>query len=100
MLVFAKENIRLEAQRDTQRNVQAERDLRVAAERERDTERTHPVEAMFNSGFFVIVPDLPDDPSVEEIFAWQQSEPKEYKFKLINLQHHKVDKFVPELRRT
>jgi len=55
---------------------------------------------MFNSGFFVIVPDLPDDPSVEEIFAWQQSEPKEYEFKLINLQHHKVDKFVPELRRT
>src|SRR5262249_12467456 len=58
---------------------------------------SNPVEFMFDKGFFVIVPDLPDDPNVEEIFAWQQSEPKEYKFKLISLEHPKVDQFVPEL---
>jgi hypothetical protein len=61
---------------------------------------SNPVEAMFDCGFCVIVPDLPVNPKVEEICAWQRSEPKEYKFKLVDLQHRNVDSVIPELGRT
>ncbi|KAN0076604.1 hypothetical protein V8E54_006746, partial [Elaphomyces granulatus] len=34
------------------------------------------IEAKFESGLFAIVPDLPDDPTVEAILWWQEVEPR------------------------
>ncbi|OJD14679.1 hypothetical protein AJ78_05003 [Emergomyces pasteurianus Ep9510] len=42
------------------------------------------VESKFNSGLFAIVPNLPDRPSPEEIAQWQESEPKDYKLRIID----------------
>lgn len=40
-------------------------------------------EDRFTRGMFVIVPDLREDATTAEIHAWQKSDPKEYKIKVI-----------------
>jgi len=39
---------------------------------------------MFECGIFTVVPDLPENPTKEAIDNWHRTEPKEYKFKLID----------------
>lgn len=52
------------------------------------------VEARFDSGLFVIVPDLPENASAAEISAWNDSESKEYKLRIIDSQHPNAGKWV------
>ena len=42
------------------------------------------VETAMDDGAIAIVPDLPDDPSTEEVAAWESTEPKEYKWRVID----------------
>jgi hypothetical protein len=37
-----------------------------------------------DDGAITIVPDLPDDPSTEQVAAWESTEPKEYKWRVID----------------
>ncbi|OAX77751.1 hypothetical protein ACJ72_07946 [Emergomyces africanus] len=56
------------------------------------------VESKFNSGLFAIVPNLPDIPSPEEIAQWQESEPKDYKLRIVDRDPVKLNMstaFVP-----
>jgi hypothetical protein len=42
------------------------------------------VERAMGDGAIAIVPDLPDDPSTEEVATWESTEPKEYKWRVID----------------
>ncbi|OAX78318.1 hypothetical protein ACJ72_07375 [Emergomyces africanus] len=53
------------------------------------------VEANFEAGLFVIVPDLPENPASEAIIEWHRSEPKEYKLKIIDHDPTKLDRIIP-----
>ena len=44
-------------------------------------------EAAFNKGFLAIVPNVSDQASLAEISLWSNSEPKEYKLKIIDPTH-------------
>lgn len=55
------------------------------------------IEAKFESGLFAIVPDLPDDPTADQIVQWQEVSPKEYKLKIVDRDPAKMSKVVPEL---
>ncbi|KAI1211990.1 uncharacterized protein F4807DRAFT_472812 [Annulohypoxylon truncatum] len=41
-------------------------------------------EKAMDDGAIVIVPDLPDDPSVEEVTAWESTSPKDYKWRIMD----------------
>ncbi len=59
------------------------------------------VERKLDDGFLVIVPNLPDNPTLAQTTLWQQSEPKEFKLRLIDLSHPEVGTFIDlEKRRT
>ncbi|RJE20901.1 hypothetical protein PHISCL_06769 [Aspergillus sclerotialis] len=58
------------------------------------------VEAKFESGLFVIVPDLPEEPTAEMITRWQQDEPREYKLKIIERDSAKLNRPVVDLNIT
>jgi hypothetical protein len=51
-------------------------------------------EELFDDGIFVIIPTLPDDPSEEEIKAWNQSNPKDYKVKILDMANPRVKKLI------
>ena len=42
------------------------------------------VEEVFDKGFLVIVPRVPDDPTSAQISLWNSSDPKEYKMRIID----------------
>ena len=44
-------------------------------------------EERFEKGLFVIVPDVPDQPTEEQLHTWQASDPKEYKIRVLNPKH-------------
>ena len=56
-------------------------------------------EEMFERGIFTIVPDLPENPTKEAIDNWHQTEPKEYKFKLIDPNHPIADSYIVEIQK-
>jgi hypothetical protein len=43
---------------------------------------------------FVIVPRLPENPSVSEVSAWNSSHPKEYKVRIIDMKHEVIDHVI------
>lgn len=52
------------------------------------------VESVFDDGFLVIVPRLPDDPSAAQISLWHSSDPKEYKVRIIDKHSRLNDEFI------
>ncbi|RYP74434.1 hypothetical protein DL769_004011 [Monosporascus sp. CRB-8-3] len=42
------------------------------------------VEKAMDDGAIAVVPDLPDDPSTEEVATWESTEPKNYKWRIID----------------
>jgi hypothetical protein len=48
-------------------------------------------EAVFDKGLLAIVPLLPNDPSTVELGAWRNSEPKEYKIRILDHKHEKIN---------
>ena len=52
------------------------------------------IEDRLDKGFFAIVPRLPDNPNNEATIAWTNSQPKEYKIRILNFQHPDIDKIV------
>ena len=51
-------------------------------------------EENFERGLYVIVPDIPENASVDEVSSWNMSEPKEYKIKIIDPTHPRIDSTV------
>lgn len=52
----------------------------------------------FDSGFMVMVPRLPDDPSTAQISLWNRSEPKQYKIRILDLQHPEAAMLISPYR--
>ncbi|KAL8971221.1 MAG: hypothetical protein Q9197_003394 [Variospora fuerteventurae] len=44
-------------------------------------------EERFSAGLFVMVPDVPEDPTVSQIKKWEQDSPKEYKIMVLDPEH-------------
>ena len=44
-------------------------------------------ERRFEAGHFVIVPDIPDQPTEQQLDTWEASDPKEYKISVLNPTH-------------
>jgi hypothetical protein len=42
------------------------------------------VESALDDGAIAIVPDLPDDPTTEQIATWEREEPKNYRWRIID----------------
>lgn len=38
----------------------------------------------FEAGYFMIVPDVPDEPTEQQLDAWEASDPREYKIRVLN----------------
>jgi hypothetical protein len=56
------------------------------------------VEDKFDKGFMAIVPRLPDYPTQPQIAAWNLSEPKEYKIRILDMQNPEAGEVVrPDL---
>lgn len=55
-------------------------------------------EDSFERGLYVVVPDISDNASLDEISVWNRSEPKEYKIKIIDLAHSKIDETIDRKR--
>lgn len=49
------------------------------------------VEKAMDDGAIAIVPDISDDPSTEEIAMWEAAEPKNYKWKIIDVDAEVLD---------
>ncbi|KAL4778506.1 hypothetical protein BJX76DRAFT_352568 [Aspergillus varians] len=52
---------------------------------------TRSMERWFDSGKFVIVPDLPDKPPLAELLAWVQGDTRQYRFKIIDPKWERLD---------
>ena len=48
-------------------------------------------ESLFDKGFFTVVPNLPENPSEKDVAAWNSLKVKEYKIRILNFQHPKID---------
>lgn len=56
------------------------------------------VEMKFDKGFMAIVPRLPDYPTQPQIAAWNLSEPKEYKIRILDPKNPEADEVIrPDL---
>ncbi|KAL4787718.1 hypothetical protein BJX76DRAFT_369006 [Aspergillus varians] len=55
------------------------------------------IERYFDSGKFVIVPDLPDRPPVAELLSWVQAECRDYRLRIIDPKWEKLDHPVSRL---
>lgn len=51
-------------------------------------------EALWDKGYFVIVPLVDDDASHEEVMAWHQKDPKRYKIRVMDTKAQLMDKLV------
>ncbi|KAK4152645.1 hypothetical protein C8A00DRAFT_44300 [Chaetomidium leptoderma] len=52
------------------------------------------VERALDDGAIAIVPDLPDDPSTEQIADWEKNEPKNYRWRVIDDNAESLDTFL------
>lgn len=52
------------------------------------------VEKKFDRGFMVIVPRLPDHPTLAQMALWNNSEPKEYKIRILDLEDSEANKVI------
>ena len=57
-------------------------------------------EERFEGGHFVIVPDIVDQPTQQQVDTWEASDPKEYKIRVLNLKHPKMEEFIGETNKT
>jgi hypothetical protein len=48
-------------------------------------------EKVFDVGLLAIVPQLPNNPTDNELESWRNSEPKEYKIRILDYQRGKID---------
>lgn len=51
-------------------------------------------EQRFEAGHFVVVPDVPDRPTEQQLDNWEASDPKEYKIKVLNPTHPSMKKIA------
>ena len=51
-------------------------------------------EARFEGGHFVIVPDIVDQPTQQEVDTWEASDPREYKIRVLNPDHDLMKRLV------
>ena len=51
-------------------------------------------EERFDQGYFVIVPDVSDYPSQQEIEQWDTSNPRAYRIKVLDSSHQKMKKII------
>ncbi|KAM0796661.1 hypothetical protein BDR22DRAFT_892983 [Usnea florida] len=51
-------------------------------------------EKRFEKGHFVVVPDVPDQPTEQQLDTWEASDPKEYKIKVLNSTVEEMTKTV------
>ena len=49
-----------------------------------------PVEERFEKGHFVIVPDIVDQPTQQDVNTWEASDPREYKIRVLNPDSEKM----------
>jgi hypothetical protein len=54
----------------------------------------NPIEEMFDSGLFAIVPAVTDDMSKAEVSLWEHTHPQEYKLRIIDYRNKIVDQEV------
>ena len=47
-------------------------------------------EERFEAGYFVIVPDIVDQPTQQQVDTWEASDPKEYKIRVLNPKHSRM----------
>ena len=47
-------------------------------------------EQRFEAGLFVVVPDVPDQPTEQQLDTWEASDPKEYKMSVLNSTHDRM----------
>ena len=50
------------------------------------------LEEAFDKGVFVIIPDLPNEPSIPQMIRWRFGKGREYKIKILDLEWNKLDK--------
>jgi hypothetical protein len=55
------------------------------------------VENIFDEGFMTIVPRLSDNPTLGQIALWNNSEPKEYKIRIIDPTNRNAQNFIGQL---
>lgn len=56
-------------------------------------------EKRFTAGLFVIVPDLNTDATATEIATWEASNPKEYRLRVIDSNHHDMNQHIsPQIK--
>ena len=58
------------------------------------------VEKRFKGGLFVIVPDIPNQPTEHEVEIWEASDPKEYKIRVLDPSHMHMQDIVFETEST
>ena len=51
-------------------------------------------EERFEAGHFVVVPDVPDQPTEQQLDTWEASDPKEYKIRVLNPTHPLMEDLV------
>ena len=51
-------------------------------------------EERFEAGHFVVVPDVPDLPTEQQLDTWEASDPKEYKIRVLNPSHPSMERKV------
>lgn len=57
-------------------------------------------EDRFEAGHFVIVPDIADQPTRQDIDTWEASEPREYKIRVLNSGHIMMQRLIPGTSKT
>jgi hypothetical protein len=58
------------------------------------------IETKFESGLFAIVPDVPDEPTPDDLQQWHNSRPREYKLKIINKDAKILAQMIPYVDKT
>ena len=51
-------------------------------------------EDRFEAGHFVVVPDIPNQPTEQQLDTWEASDPKEYKIRVLNPEHPSMTRKV------
>ncbi|KAM0798580.1 hypothetical protein BDR22DRAFT_858948 [Usnea florida] len=52
-------------------------------------------EERFEGGHFVIVPDIVDQPTQQDVDTWETSDPREYKIRVLNPGHDSMKRLIP-----
>ena len=56
--------------------------------------RSFDAEELFKGGHLVIVPDIPNHPTPQQVVTWEASDPKEYKTRVVNPKHHMMGMII------